>query len=470
MNTPTVRVRGVELAVSDCYTQMPFRHGGESIDWVPQLTARVTVLVDGKHVEGFSADLMMPRWFDRDPAKTILQNVEDLAMSARDAGWAFEGSGTGTLFDVWLRARSEHMAIGDVATVLDFGVALIERAAIDAICRATEFSFLNALKWNVFGFDPGAVHEDLAGWNMSASVQSVPPKRVRVRHAIRSDDPLRTDNIDGTRASVGETKSLEEDIARYGLDCFKLVLSGDLEQDVQRLQQLADFLPAACEGDFDVALDADAQYSSFAALNELLARTPPELVARIEYVTEPRGCDEAFDPEVANTTKPVVLDRADDTLDAFPRAQALGYDGVTMRSSKGIFRNLLNRGVCLLGRVSFQTAEDLASLPAISLQQNLAMVAALGLPEVELTGHRHFNGLEHLPAGEARAASEAHPELYEQRDDGVYLRIRNGVLSLGSIRCLGYGYAFPIDFESRTFLADWTPAPERERSATSSTD
>ena len=114
-----VSVRSVELRVTDCETRLPFRFGAATITWAPLLTARVeTSLEDGSVAEGFSADLMMPRWFDKDPAKTVEDDVTALARSAYEAGRTFEGAQAKGLFDLWHRVYRERMASGGVPVTL----------------------------------------------------------------------------------------------------------------------------------------------------------------------------------------------------------------------------------------------------------------------------------------------------------------------------------------------------------------
>ena len=49
--------------------------------------------------------------------------------------------------------------------------------------------------------------------------------------------------------------------------------------------------------------------------------------------------------------RPVLIDESDETLDAFPRARALGYTGVSSKLCKGLYKSLLNRARCAaLGR------------------------------------------------------------------------------------------------------------------------
>ena len=44
--------------------------------------------------------------------------------------------------------------------------------------------------------------------------------------------------------------------------------------------------------------------------------------------------------------KPVIIDESDDSLDAFPRAKALGYRGVSSKTCKGIYKLLINAARC----------------------------------------------------------------------------------------------------------------------------
>jgi hypothetical protein len=122
-----------------------------------------------------------------------------------------------------------------------------------------------------------------------------------------------------------------------------------------------------------------------------------------------------------------------------------------------VLKGLLHRGLCeRLGGGLFQSAEDLTTLPVLPLQQDLALIAACGLPHAERNGHHYFRGLDHLPREEARAALAAHPDLYRERaDGGVELRIANGRIATGSLACKGFGHAVEIHAEQRTAVADW---------------
>ena len=97
--------------------------------------------------------------------------------------------------------------------------------------------------------------------------------------------------------------------------------------------------------------------------------------------------------------KPVIIDESDDSLDAFPRAKALGYTGVSSKTCKGLYKSLINAARCKAwGDGYFMTGEDLTIQAGIALQQDLALVSLLGLTHVERNGHHYVNGMASLPA------------------------------------------------------------------------
>jgi hypothetical protein len=146
--------------------------------------------------------------------------------------------------------------------------------------------------------------------------------------------------------------------------------------------------------------------------------------------------------------KPVIIDESDDSFDAFPRAKALGYRGVSSKTCKGIYRSLINAARCAQwGADYFMTGEDLTIQAGIALQQDLALVSLLGLTHVERNGHHYVNGMAGLPASEQEAFLSRHDDVYERSHGAVRLRIREGMIQMKSLDCPG--------FASRV-LPDWS--------------
>ena len=128
----------------------------------------------------------------------------------------------------------------------------------------------------------------------------------------------------------------------------------------------------------------------------------------------------AFAAKVEGIDKPVIIDESDDALDAFPRARALGYRGVSSKTCKGIYKSLANRARCAAwGKGYFMSGEDLTIQAGLALQQDLALASLLGLSHVERNGHHYVNGMAGLPASEQQAFLAAHPDLYERSHGAV---------------------------------------------------
>ena len=144
------------------------------------------------------------------------------------------------------------------------------------------------------------------------------------------------------------------------------------------------------------------------------------------------------------------------------RATELGYRGISVKNCKGVFRALLNRGLCEKRNLDlassgefFQSAEDLTNLPVLALQQDLTTVAALGFEHVERNGHHYFHGLDHLPQGEVRQALERHAGLYRSSGSSAFLDIQGGELDLRSLDCVGYGHDVEVEMDARQPCEEW---------------
>ena len=75
---PLIRLIEVEAFIHDISTRMPFRYGIACMTAAPALHIRLTVEdSNGKTAQGVAADGLPPRWFDKDPEKSLRRNVED---------------------------------------------------------------------------------------------------------------------------------------------------------------------------------------------------------------------------------------------------------------------------------------------------------------------------------------------------------------------------------------------------------
>ena len=442
------RVTRVDLFERDVRLRMPFRFGVVTMTAAPQAFARARIrLEDGREAEGAAAELLAPKWFDKDPA---LSNEDNFDQLRRSLGAAREGYLAHGPRSAWAHATPAR------GLVENFGPALIDRALLDALCRALGISFYQAIRGNLVGA-PAAEAIDLGAFFATLE----PRERIAARHTVGLVDPITAADCK-ERVGDGLPETLEEVLARYGQRYFKLKVGGDARADVERLSVIAAVLERI-PGAYHITLDGNEQYDDMQSVAELWARMKGEvrlarLVESVLFIEQPVKRHKALSARVEGIDKPVIIDESDDALDAFPRAKALGYRGVSSKTCKGIYKSLLNAARCRTwGDGYFMSGEDLTIQAGLALQQDLALVSLLGLAHVERNGHHYVNGMTGLPPKEQEIFLAAHPDLYERSHGAVRVRIAGGMLEIGSLDCPGYASRAMPDWTSMKEMA-WASA------------
>ena len=428
-------VRQIDLFERDVRLRMPFRFGVVTLTEAPQAFVRVRIrLENGVEAEGAAAEMLVPKWFDKDPALSNQQNIEQLRTSLALAKGVY-GSGANTAyghFQAHYRDQIERASSkGLNALVACYGPALIDRALLDALCRGLGIGFYDAVRRNVVGMElPGAFLESLR-----------PSSQIAARHTVGLLDPI---SATEKRINDGLPETLEEVIARYGHRWFKLKVAGDVRADVERLCAIASVLDRLAE--YHATLDGNEQYEDVHGVLSLWQRMKGEprlrrLVQSVVFIEQPIKRQNALSTDISALAKekPVIIDESDDTLDAFARAKSLGYRGVSSKTCKGIYKSITNAARCAeWGKGYFMSGEDLTVQAGLAVQQDLALVSLLGIAHVERNGHHYVNGMAGLPAPEQDAFLHAHPDLYERSHGAVRLRITKGQIAIGSLSCPGY--------------------------------
>jgi hypothetical protein len=428
-------VRQIDLFERDVRLRMPFRFGIVTLMQAPQAFARVRIrLENGAEAEGAAAEMMVPKWFDKDPGLSNEENIEQLRASLALAKGAY-GAGANTAFghfQAHYRDQIERAGGKDLnALVACYGPALIDRALADALCRGLGVSFYDAVRRNLLGLElPPAFLESLK-----------PASHIAARHTVGLLDPI---SATEQRVDDGLPETLDEVVARYGHRWFKLKVGGDVRSDVERLAAIGAVLDRLPE--YHATLDGNEQYESVDGALELWKRMKAEarlrrLVASVVFIEQPIKRQSALSADVSALAreKPVIIDESDDTLDAFARAKSLGYRGVSSKTCKGFYKSIINAARCAdWGKGYFMSGEDLTVQAGLALQQDLALVSLLGITHVERNGHHYVNGMAGIPAHEQDAFLHAHPDLYERSHGAVRLRITKGQVSIGSLACAGY--------------------------------
>lgn len=449
------RALSVALAEVPCTTRMPFRFGAVTLHEAPLLHARVELeSVDGRRALGLASDLLVPKWFRKDPNRTVEQDQADLRHAAAEAARALcaasrHASAFALCHETWRQTAGAVDHGAPDRLVRGFGAALLERAVLDAACRLAGRNLWSALQQDLFRFEPGQLHPELHAWRLPELLPESLQCTVALRHTVGMLDPLTPAEATG-HAADGEPACLLEELDQRGIRWLKVKVGAGPDPDSARLLALAAALGERIES-IRITLDGNEQYADLAALATTLERTASaplgrRLVARIAAIEQPLPRHHSFGEDarrqlpLVSAYAPLLVDEADDGPEAFRSALDTGYRGISVKNCKGFFRALANHGLCAArGNGAFLSAEDLTNLPVVALQQDLMTVACLGLPHVERNGHHYFRGLDHLPQAVAAAALAAHGDLYEARADGsVRLRIVDGGLQFASLAGRGY--------------------------------
>ncbi|MFZ1755379.1 MAG: hypothetical protein WAU10_16645, partial [Caldilineaceae bacterium] len=454
------------------HNRLPFRYGIVTMTAVPHLFVRVLLEVDGREQWGIAADSLAPKWFTKNPQSAFRDEVDDMLAVIRAACKHAQKVGEQpTVFDLWQAVYAQQKAWAAATPhpplLWGFGVSLVERALIDAFCKATDQPFANALRSNRLGIRLDAIHPELAGLALADLLPAKPLDRVIIRHTVGLIDPLTDEEIDpADRQTDGLPHSLAANIDAYGLTHFKLKIGGDVAADRARLARIARLLDDRAI-DYAFTLDGNEQYRSvadFRALWEGLIADPAlaPFLARLLFVEQPLHRDVALSEETAAdllawSERPrLIIDESDATLESAPIALVNGYVGTSHKNCKGVFKGIAN--ACLIRHQQNQqpdrplvlSCEDLSNVGPVALLQDLAVVASLGIPHAERNGHHYFAGLSALPSDLQAAILDSHSDLYRTHStpDGrtfPSLAIVNGSIAVASVMAAAFGLQTELD-------------------------
>ena len=453
-DAPLFSIAEVELFERPVRLRMPFRFGVVTLTECPQAFARVRIaLADGSPATGAAAELMAPKWFDKDLSLSNEDNFDQLREVLRMARTAYlSDAAPATAFGHFARHHASHAraaaAQGFNPLLASYGPALVDRAVLDALCRARGVSFYEAMRVNLAGM--GAAHPDFAGLELERFLGALQPaQQIHARHTVGLVDAI-TLADQAERVGDGLPETLEEVVRDYGHRYFKLKVSGKVDADLDRLQAIASVLDRASEPYF-ASLDGNEQYENAEGVQELVRgirgrKALERLWDSILFIEQPiaRKLALQVDMRAADFGKPVIVDESDGELQSFVQARAHGYAGISSKTCKGFYKSILNAARCAAwnreegaGRY-FMSAEDLTTQAGLSVQQDIALVNLLGITHVERNGHHYVDGMKALPREEQQAFLRAHPDLYEDSHGAVRLRIRDGRLAIGSLAAPGF--------------------------------
>jgi len=448
---PRLKLRDIAFFERPVQFARPFRFGAVTINATPQLFVRVEIEVEGTGVAvGASAELLVPKWFDKRPELSPAQTVDGLRRSLQIArGLYLAPTGFMTAFELHascIGAQTDRCAKENIPALAGvYGPAEIDKAILDALLRVAETDFSNGMAGNIAGID-ARLSPDLKDADLATFLTGRKPlPRVSIRHTVGLDDTIEGEG--------GVADGRENAGARF----FKLKLSGDPASDAARLIRIGKELDTLGR-DTKVTLDANEQYADLAALRALIDRLDRDaalrpIASRLLYVEQPMPRDITRQSPLGSlATRDFIIDEADDSYDAFPAARALGYHGISAKSCKGLYKSIVNATRAAKwsgsGETFFITGEDLTCQAGLAVQQDLALGAFIGVTHAERNGHHYVDGFGETPAAEVQAFAAAHPDLYADAGQGIRLSIHNGDLLTGSLDTVGFATSVHPDWST----------------------
>src|SRR6202166_832757 len=226
---PRIAVREIAFFERPVRFVRPFRFGAVVINATPQMFVRAEIEVQGRGTAtGASAELLVPKWFDKRPGLSPEETVTEQRRSLMIARELYlPGSAFDTAFGLHAQrfaAQVEACAKEDIPPLAAaYGPAEIDKAILDALLHAAGMNFFDGMAANIAGLD-ARLSRDLNDEDITRFLAGRRRlERVAIRHTVGLDDRV-----------VGEggvADARENSGARY----FKLKLNGNPETDAARL-------------------------------------------------------------------------------------------------------------------------------------------------------------------------------------------------------------------------------------------
>ncbi|MFH1759516.1 MAG: hypothetical protein ABIA63_00310, partial [bacterium] len=383
-----------------------------------------------------------------------------------------------SLFEIWhehYRLQNDWGKTKKYPSLLSgFGTTLVERALIEAFCRLHKNPFFTLLKQNQFGIDLDKIHSGLTRAEPGKYLASKPNRTVFLRHTVGLSDPLAEEDLSSEqRLDDGLPQSLESCIKTYGLRHFKIKINGDLDFNTERLINISDVISSWAEPDYAFTLDGNECFTDPEQLRILWEKISVEpslkdFLNHIIFVEQPFIRSIALSAAVGNFIKgwknrpPVIIDESDSTLQSFAKALSSGYSGTSHKNCKGIFKGIANS--CFINYLREEdpesslilSGEDLSTIGPVSLQQDLAVHAALGINSVERNGHHYFAGLSMFSDEIQKQVLKSHSDLFTASKYGwPTLNIKEGKIHLSSVNKAPFGVGFVPDLKAFNRIAHY---------------
>ena len=439
------QIKDIQVFQRAVTLRLPFKFGAATVTACPQAFVKVTLSIEGVEWQGASAELMVPKWFDKSPQRTQDDNFDQLRLcvvKARDAYLAAGSAQSAYSLSVSTTERviDQMLMQGHPRLVGQFGPALLDKAIADAVLRSQNQSWISGLGAGLLG-DP---------WSGCLKLHQA--NSVWLRHTVGLADRL-TDAEPLTAQEDGLPNSLTQAIDAYGLKYFKLKVGGQLDADIERLAKIETVLSKV--KDYKVTLDGNETFQNVESLSVFVhAMTQHEatqrLLERTLLIEQPLPRAIALEEKIPTMPLniPVILDESDDHPDVLVKGLALGYRGISSKACKGIYRSLHSASLVQQTPQCLLSGEDLTCQAGLGVQQDTLLATSLGVQHIERNGHHYVKGFGIAPTHESNDFAKAHADLYSSNHAGVHLNVQQGQINIASLHQAGFGHQAWPDWQS----------------------
>ena len=220
---------------------MPFRYGIAELTETPHLFCEIELEVDGERGRGIAADSLIPKWFTKDPDQTYEEEIAAmLAVIGKAVAWRSRRADAPDVFSLWRRRLSGARELGSQhaasALLWNFGVSLVERAIIDAYCRALQTHFARTrCARTMVGDRPGPDSPRTDRIAPGSFLPTEPSHQTLfIRHTSASPTIwLNPTCRRGSACTTACRKRWRPALTAYGLRYFKIKVNGDDERDIE---------------------------------------------------------------------------------------------------------------------------------------------------------------------------------------------------------------------------------------------
>ena len=475
-------LRSIAVSTVPMRTRMPFRYGIDKLEALPHVFVKVELesAPDGRVTEGVCAEGLLPKWFEKNPETTGQQDLENMHKVIVHAGELALAAGPfDSAFRFWkdLYDAQAAWATGEglAPLIWHFGVTMVERAVIDALCRYWHVPFQTALAENRFGIEVASIHPHISQATAQEVLERRPLDSIHVRHTVGLSDAILPDEVEEP-LNDGLPESMLDDIRAYGLTYYKIKVRGDVDVDVARLRRIAEvFRSLGVEG-YRFTLDGNETFYDVDTFRTFWDRIRGDAALsaffkRLIFIEQPFTRKIALSHELGRDLKswqdapPMIIDESDGSLEDVPTALSHGYSGTSHKNCKGVFKGIINAVYIhdankRAGKDRyFMSGEDLVNIGPVALLQDLTLMGVLNIAHVERNGHHYFRGLSMFSDGLQEEMLKHHGDLYHRHPDGyAALNIVKGRVDIHSLMRAPFGVAFIPHESAYVPIAEW-PCP-----------